>query len=73
MHRFSFMYLPSIRVINKKEEDDLQFSITDAMKETKLSTNESDDSDNEDPSPDLPQIRGKFKEKCIIFPIVLLD
>lgn len=48
-----------ISIINKKEENDLQFSITDAMKDTKLSRSESGESDVEDPSPDLPQIRSR--------------
>ena len=33
------------------------------MKDTKLSRSESGDSDNEDPSPDLPQIRSEYTSK----------
>ena len=63
LHSLPFI---SVRVINKKEEHALKFSITDAMKDMKLSRSESVDSDTEDPSPDLPQIRGELQEYRIV-------
>eukprot|EP00112_Aurelia_sp_Birch-Aquarium-sp1_P016376 Seg3707.2 transcript_id=Seg3707.2/GoldUCD/mRNA.D3Y31 product="Proline-rich AKT1 substrate 1" protein_id=Seg3707.2/GoldUCD/D3Y31 len=48
-----------LSVINRKEENVLQTSISDAMKETRLSKGDSIDSDTDDPLPNLPQIRGK--------------
>ena len=62
-----FAYIHLIRVISKKEEHDLQFSITDAMKDAKLSRSESGDSDTEHPSPDLPQIRSEYMISYQIF------